>query len=350
MNNYDPSALRLEYRRTQSGDVRMRAIRSAIAAAEQVNDYENLIHFHHDLIHESVFSGDRYQALIDFPQFLAATEHSPELKQQWLWDTLWIYKWILEAATEFWQIEKKQILRWFSDYKSALIRNGYSLRTWYEKRAIFYSYCDRAKMRLDFEDFMRAPKDAIGDGTACELDSMVRFYLEIGEREKAIEKAEIIFEKQYRTEEIPCKTYLFLLRDAMQRGLKEEAAQYAKKLRPLCSGDRFQLEPTGVLLRYDAQTNPEIGLQLYEHNLPLRESSRNPFLCFWFDSGAARLLKAAAEAGLSYPLNGTQTDAAGLQALSDSALENSRAIAEKFDARNRSDCFMSSLQEPDMLR
>ena len=340
MNSYDPAELRREYRALQSGDVRMRAIRSAIAAAEQANDYENLVQFHHDLIHESVFSGDRYQALIDFPQYLAATEHDPELKQQWLWDTLWTYKWILEAATEFWQIEKKQILRWFADYKSALIRNGYSLRTWYDKRAIFYSYCDRAKLRLDFEDFLRAPRDAMGDGEACDLDSMVRFYLEIGEREKALEKANIIFKKQFHTEEVPCKTYLFLLRDAMKRGLREEAAEYAKQLRPLCSGNRFQLEPIGTLLVYDAATDPEEGLRFYTKNLPLREGSRNPFLCFWFDRGVYRLMQAAADAGLQPE---GQTD---FQRLADAALENCRTLAEKFDARNRSDFFTATLNDP----
>ena len=174
MQNYDPDALRDGYRALQSGEPRMRAIREAITAAELAHDDSAALQFHADLIRESVFSGDRLQALVDFPQYLAVTERDPALAKENLWDTLWMFKWIVEAATEFYQIEKVQILRWFSEFRRMLTVNGYSLRTWYEKRAIFYQYADRAKMRLDYEDFLHAPKDEMGDGEASELDSVVR--------------------------------------------------------------------------------------------------------------------------------------------------------------------------------
>lgn len=344
MEQYNPEQLQQTYRTLQSGDPRMRAIRTAAAAAEQANDLPWAIRFHHDLIHESVFSGDRYQALVDFPQYLALVKRDPALEQENLWDTLWMFKWIVEAATEFYQIEKKQVLGWFSEYRRMLLENGYSLRSWYEKRAIFFSYCDRAKMRLDFESFQEAKRDGMGDGEASELDSVVRFALEIGDQEKAMQAANQIFDRNLRTEEVPCKTYHYLLRDAIKRGDMASAEQYAEPLRPLCAGQRFQLEPIGMVLCYDALTNPERGLQFYAKNKALREGSRNPFLCFWFDRGAARLLNAAAEQGLS------GRDAAGavltpeqLAADAQERLQSCRMLAEKFDARNRSDYFMSEL-------
>ena len=346
MNGYDPKELRRAYREMQSGEPRMRAIRGAITAAEQAHDDSTAMLFHHDLIKESVFSGDRFQALVDFPQYLALAARNPELQEEWSWDTLWMFKWIVEASTEFWQIEKKQLLGWFSEFRRNLQRNGYSLRTWYEKRAILYSYCDRAKMRLDYEDFLRSPKDSMGDGEACELDSMVRFELAIGNREKALEIAETIFRKQLRTEEVPCKTYMYLLYDALKTGDMEKAAVYAKKLRPLCDGERFQLEPIGLLLWYDAIAEPKRGLQFYEKNLPLRTGSRNPFLCFWFDRGAYRVLAAAAEAGMALQNaeTGVLTDADGLRKLAEQTYANCQDLAAKFDARNRSDYFSLALQ------
>ena len=114
---YDPQELRRSYMQAQSGEPRMRAIRTAIAAAEQAKDDDSLIRFHHDLIDDSVFSGDRYQALVDFPQYLAAAQRDEQLWQKNIRDTLWMFKWIVEAATEFYQIEKVQILRWFSEYR-----------------------------------------------------------------------------------------------------------------------------------------------------------------------------------------------------------------------------------------
>ena len=344
MELYNPEALRQNYRALQSGDPRMRAIRTAAAAAEQANDLPWAIRFHHDLIHESVFSGDRYQALVDFPQYLALVKKDPALEQENLWDTLWMFKWIVEAATEFYQIEKKQVLQWFSEYRRMLLENGYSLRSWYEKRAIFFCYCDRAKMRMDFESFQDAAHDAMDDGEASELDSVVRFGLETGSREKAMQAAKTIFDRNLRTEEVPCKTYHYLTADALRRGVPAEAARYAEPLRLLCDGQRFQLEPIGTVLCCDALTDPARGLQFYMKNRALREGSRNPFLCFWFDRGAARLLSAAAAQGLSAR---TETGAVitpeQLVEQAAAMLQNCRTLAEKFDARNGSDYYASAL-------
>jgi hypothetical protein len=304
----------------------MRAIRTAITAAEQAKDTESLIFFHHDLIKESVFSGDRYQALVDFPQYLAAAQLDPQLWQDNIWDTLWMFKWIVEAATEFYQIDKVQILRWFSEFRKELLKNGYSLRTWYEKRAIFYQYADRAKMRMDYEDFLQAHKDDMGDGEASELDSVVRFSLECGFRDRALAAAKQIFDRNLHTEEVPCKTYYYLLADAMRQGDPDAAKKYAGQLRPLCNGQRFQLEPIGLMLEYDALTDPQTGMKFYQANKPLREGSRNPFLCYWFDRGAAKLLKAA-----------------GMDDEAQAAYENAKMLAEKFDARNGSDYFTAHL-------
>lgn len=345
MNTYDPTALRSAYKNMQSGDPRMRAIRAAVTEAEQAGDLPSAVQFHHDLIKESVFSGDRYQALVDFPQYLALVKRDPVLEQENLWDMLWMFKWIVEAATEFPQIEKKQVLGWFSEFRSELLKNGYSLRTWYEKRAIFYCCCDRAKMRLDYEDFLNAPKDPMSDGTASELNSMVRFELELGRHDRAMKAATEIFTRSLHTEEVPCKTFHYLLTDAIRRGDRETADKYAGPLRGFCSGERFQLEPVGTILCYDALTDPARGLQFYAKNKSLRENSRNPFLCFWFDRGAAKLLTAAAKQGLSMQTGGISMHAEQLAEQAESALQNCRELAAKFDARNKSDYFSGALSE-----
>ena len=344
MNGYDPAALMQQYRAMQPGDPRMRAIRAAITEAELAKDDASLLQFHHDMIHESVFSGDRYQALVDFPQYLAITHRNPELAAEWTHDTLWMFKWIVEAATEFYQIEKVQVIRWFSEYRRMLLENGYSLRSWYEKRAIFFSYCDRAKMRMDFDSFLEAKSDGMSDGEASDLNSTVRFALETGNRERAMQAANQIFSRNLRTEEVPCKTYLYLLRDAVRRGDADAAAQYAEPLRVLCSGQRFQLEPIGTLLAYDAAADPARGLEFYAKNRALREGSRNPFLCFWFDRGAAMLLKAAADRGCTLSeVNGAVLTPEQLAAKSAEMLQNCRSLAEKFDARNKSEFFASAI-------
>ena len=339
MNGFNPDELIEQYMSLQSGEPRMRAIRAAIVEAERAQDDAAAMQFHHDLIHESVFSGDRYQALIDFPQFLAIQHRNPELEAEWTHDRLWMFKWIVEAATEFYQIEKKQILQWFSEFRRDLLKNGYSLRSWYEKRSIFYQYADRAKMRMDYAAFLEAPRDRMSDGEASELDSEVRFEMQIGNRERAMKAANEIFEKRYWTEEVPCKTYFYLLEDACKRGDTEAAADYAKHLKSLCSGQRFQLEPIGMMLCWYAQSDPAAGLEFYLRNKSLREGSRNPYLCFWFDRGAAKLLHAAADAGLSM----SDQTPEQMHAQAEAMFAACKEIAAKFDARNGSDYFTKSL-------
>ena len=99
-----------------------------------------------------------------------------------------------------------------------------------------------------------------------------------------------------------------------------------------------------MVLCYDALTDPARGLEFYLRNKSLREGSRNPFLCFWFDRGAARLLTAAAEQGLSAPSEiGGMLTPEQLAAQAEARMQSCRTLAEKFDARNGSDYFSAVL-------
>ncbi|MBR5372732.1 MAG: hypothetical protein IK130_11030 [Oscillospiraceae bacterium] len=335
MEQYDFDQLWDEINRMASGDAKLRAIRKAASEAELHNDNYGNFWFHHALIKESVFSGDRYQALIDFPQFLQIADSDEEIYERSAHTLLWVYKWILEATTEFYQIEKMQILRWFSDYRKRLLNRGYTLRSFYEKRAGFYAYADRAKLRLDYEDFLAQEHDRMSDGDSDEHDSMVFWNLTLGNREKAFELAEKVFREGWETDETPSTTYGYMLEDAMEHGDRERADRFAKLLRPRCDGSRFRMEEIGKMLCYDAWTDPAAGLQWIKKQQALRDGSRNPYLCFYFDRGASMLFDRAAKAGLG--------DADALSRKSAELRQSSQALAEKFDARNGSDYFTKRL-------
>lgn len=341
MENYDFDSLWRNIRRMESGDAKLRFIRQAVTDADLHHDNTGLFWFHHALIKESVFSGDRYQALIDFPQFLQVAEEHPDIYKQNVHTVLWDYKWILEAVKEFYQIEKKQIMRWFADFRSRLLAEGYTLRSFYEKRACFFVYTDRAKLRLDYEDFSQTKRDRMSDGDSDEHDSMVLWNLAIGNREKAFELAEKIFAAGWETEETPATTYGYMMEDAMEHGDRDRADRFAKLLRPRCEMNRFRMEEIGKLLCYDAWTNPEAGLQWMQKQQSVRDGSRNPYLCFYYDRGASMLCDRAAKAGIG--------DADALAQRSAALRQNAQELAEKFDARNGSDYFTSKLCSLDNL-
>ena len=339
MNEYSPDAFWLAAKQVQPGDPRMRVFREACTAAEQYSDYENAYFFHQALIKESVFTGDRYQAIVDFPQLLHLADTHSEIGEQHAHNVLWTYKWILEASNEFYQIELDQIMRWLADYRQRLIEAGFTLHSYYKRCCNLYFYTDHAMLLLAYEDLRKVKIDRMSDSLPDEIDSMVEWELAFGHREKAMELANKIFDHGWKSDEIPATTYGYLLEDAMVRRDADDALCWAAQLKPLCEGSRFRMEDIGKLLCWFAWQNPGMGLRWLQKQQPLREDSRNPFLCFWFDRGAAMLLDHAAKSGLSMGEKTPEMLMAESRMLHDAAAET----AARFDARNGSDFFTARL-------
>lgn len=347
---FDPAALQAAYRQVEEGDPRMRAIRQAIAEAEQAQDFHAQIVFHRDLIKESVFTGDRYQALIDFPQYYALYENHEELRDVHRYNVIWTFKWILEAATEFPQIPKNQIVQWFSQFRKELRCAGYSLQPFYNLRTQFYSYFDMARMRMDYEEFLNAPTDDMSDGESNIYDNRVQWELRFGQREKAEKSLQYIIDHNFRTEECPAKPYGFFLQESMRKQETENAEKYAKMLVPLCNGKRFRMEQSGLLMCFYALYHPQDGWDYLQKNADARENSRNPYLCFWFDRGVYLLCKALGKQGMTVKDKKGRTFSP--QELLDHAEQTRKScteIAAQFDARNESTYFADALAEYDNL-
>ncbi len=322
----------------ESGDARLRAIRQACSLAEQSNDTDNILKFHYDYIRESVFSGDRYLALIDFPQYIALLEKNTYLEKKYTSKTLWMFKWILEAASEFYQIPKKQVYRWFAEFRSRSVRSGYSLQAYYDKKIIFDKFCDTAKARMDYLNFIECPTDMLSDGKASRLDTIVQNELMFGNVEQAQQAADQINNEHLTAQEIPAKTYSYFLEYYMSQGDLISAEKYARLLIPYCINSRFRLEQTGFLLCYFSLTDIEEGLSFFKKQFHLRTSSKNPYLCFCFDNGAARIFKSASKSGKK--ISGFLDGYTSFDQAAESYMYHCRKVAELFDLRNESSYFI----------
>ncbi|MDO5560994.1 MAG: hypothetical protein Q4F95_15540 [Oscillospiraceae bacterium] len=314
---------------SEPGEPKMRALRIACSEAENNNDIINAVRFHYKLMYESVFSGDRYQALIDFPQYLALLEKDEMIKDQYFSRTMLVFRWILEAANEFYQISKQQILKWFGAYQDECLTHGCSLRSYWQKKAIFDSRISRAKLKLDYINSLECPEDDYTDGDLFALDDIVMWELEFGNYEKAMKAAREIFRSKRREIEIPAKTYMNLLKYYMKTEDNENADRTAALLKPFCIGERFQLEPTGIMFEYYSKRNIKEGIEFYNRQAVLREGLKNPYLCFWFDRGTAMLF---------YEAGKTENDE--YIKIADAAAEKCMQTAHKFDERNESSWFM----------
>lgn len=325
MEIYNPDKLFEDIEQLEDGESKIRAYRQAAEQAEREHDYENEVWFHHELIRSAVFSGDRLPALVDFPQYLRLVNLNDELKEQFNDQMLWVYKWMLQAIEEFYQISKADIKAWYSQFRRELLKAGYSLQAYYNRKVYYDMYADPHMLRIDFEKLREMPLDYMSDGADSLLDDEVEICFELNQPEKAMECAKKRIENGGDDIGISF-TYRHIVRYGINSGKLNEVEKYAKILRHMIdefANTRYYFQHIGTMMKYYALTEPEKGMELYEKYSPLQEGYNNPQMNLYFDMGAIKTLYAAGEIEKAKLIAQRVTD-----------------ISAKFDARNGTDYYL----------
>ena len=339
--------LEKEFAALGRGEPRLTAIRSAIREADEKRNAGWQFMFRYDYIEESIFCGDRYYALIMFPELLKHYESTPELQGTGDYPHLMLiaFKWIVEAAPEFPQISRAEIDSYFREFKKQLRREGKSLSAYYMKRSLFYLHVDLDIASKCFYRFLDEPLDDSSDGIALYYDQQVMYYLWFGEIEKARKAAEPIFREQVRSSALPQSTHHFFLRYYMTHKNLEEAEHYARLAERRVNGNPYYHDCIGSMLSLYARLDLPHAIRLFNRNYPDYLESRNPWLRVYFAIGAAHMFAALQEQPEYYAavrLPTQQTPAAVGEAITAAAKE----LAEKFDARNGTDDYMKMYLYP----
>lgn len=337
-----------EFESVESGMPRLNAIRGAITEADERGDLYWQFQMRYAYLKESIFCGDRYFAMIIFPQLLALYEEHEKLRQnrECDFDMLVAFKWIVEAAPEFPQISKAEIDGYFRMFKRLLLEHGCSLSIYHMKRNLFYLHIDRGIAAAEFYRFLDAPLDSISDGKALYYDQQAMYYLFIGNEEKALEAAKPIFSGEMVSNALPQATYQEFIRFYLNRGDYEKAMDYAKKTEHRVTGNPYYLDITGTLLSLYSVTQPEHGLQLFARNYSIYANSRNPLLRMQFAIGAYHLFRALPdEQALPESLASKDAEISGMGVpeLRFHFHAAAQELAQKFDARNGTNDFMTKL-------
>ncbi len=333
----------------ERGEPRLKAMREAILEADTQGDVYWRFRLRFDYLKESIFCGDRYFAMIMFPELLALYDAQQALQddEECAYWMLVAFKWVVEAAPEFPQISKAEIDSYFRLFKRRLLEQGCSLSIYYMKRSLFYMHCDPGIAAADFYRYLDAPLDDISDGKALYYDQQVIFYLSIGEEEKALVAAKPIFSGEMISNALPQSTYCEFLKFYLRKGDFEEAQHYAALMEPLVDGDPYYLEAIGFLMTLYSLTEPVRGLALFQKHYPLYMQSRNPLLRMLFAMGAHRLFAAAkSETSIQVPKESPLYAAAGegdFSEISAHFYAAAKELAQKFDARNGTEDFMKLL-------
>ncbi len=342
----DFSQTEQQFEQYDRGEARLNAIRKAITEADQANDLQWRFWFRYDYIEESIFCGDRYFALICFPELLKLWQEQTQLQDNSniAHSFLITFKWIVEAAPEFPQISREEIDSYFREFKKELRRQGKSLSGYYMKRCLFYMHVDRDIASMCFYRFLEAPLDDSSDGRALFFDQQAEYYLYVGEEEKALHAAKDIFSGKLTSSCLPQATYHDFIAYYVKHQHFEEAAEFARKIEYRVNGDPYYHDIIGTLLTLWAEYDLPHACALFNRNYPDFAASKNPWLRVLFAIGAAHLFGKLENEPQHYEkiqVPGGDPVKTGKQ-----ICEIAEELAKKFDARNGTDDFMNLLRHP----
>ena len=340
----DFEALEQEFWQLDRGTPRLHAIRKAIAEADLKQDLDWQFNFRYDYIEESIFCGDRYFALITFPELLNLYENNQELHDDWAksHNVLVCFRWIVEAVGEFPNISKQEVDSYFKIFKKMLLEQGKSLSIYYMKRSLFYMHVDKNIATADFYRFLREPLDDISDGEALYHDQQAMYYLYINKEEKALKSAKLIFEGKLKASSLPQSTYYDFMRFYLEHENYEQALYYAKLIisNLEVNGNAYYLDVIGSLMSLYSILDIQKGLKLFARNYNLYLQSRNPLLTMEFAIGAYHLF---AKTKNFNPPENTPISSMTIQEIVEYFYQSANDLVNKFDSRNGTDDFAKKL-------
>ena len=127
-------------------------LKEAIRIADENEDVEWATELRLDLIYElNLLSADAEEITV-FSKILDDYEnHKDVIKED---DLLWKYKWIWACTFDLPEIPMEQVQAIGEDYKTRILRNGYSLRSYYHRwsvECVWMRQYDKAKEYIDIE-------------------------------------------------------------------------------------------------------------------------------------------------------------------------------------------------------
>jgi len=343
----------------EDGDAKVMLLEEAVRLADICGDFSLQYDARDQLITAATFGGAPEKALVAYSWCLAQhdrranEEHAGESPDQWR--LLWMYKWILTNITSFPQIGKAQIEGMLDDMAARYQRAGYSLRPNYMLRNRIYQFWDKQKAAYYFHKAQETYPDNASDCAACELDDAVTFALHENKDAEAARLAVPIIQGRLRCGSIPKITFANLLLPLVRLGRTDEAVSlHLQGYRLIARGGKGYISSVGDHITFLVVTeNPDRALRIFEKHLADAasladlDSKFDYYLASWFLLDELRALpretlKLRLPPSLEIYEEGGVYRTASLAAW---FLEQVKALAARFDARNESDFYARLIEE-----
>jgi hypothetical protein len=340
--------LLLQRDRLSSPADRMTLLKQAINLADAHNDVEWGFDLRLDLIRDEKDTSRCDESLPAFTWILDAYDKNPELFDEE--DFLWEYKWMLGSVRRNSSISLEQIDAISEDFKTRLLRNGYSLRPYYTTQAhlaFFLNNLDDARKYIDLRN--QEVRDEMSNCRACELDDDVELELRLGNFERALTVGNSMLTKKVVCAHMPFSCYCTCVKHFQQAGDMERAYEYFLK----AEADLAELPDTspiaeiGIMLRFLTDYDREKAWSFFEQYVHWNVDSEE-YLDFLFSASVLPLLQGEGSKVLN--VNPSiewyrEDNTYDLQEIYNYYYNKAKDLAKRFDKRNGNGYFSEQFAE-----
>lgn len=325
-------------------------LKEAIRIADENEDVEWATELRLELIYQLNRLSEDLEEIAVFSKILDDYENNKDVVD--VYDLLWKYKWIWVCAFDVPEIPKEQVDAIGEDYKARILQNGYSLRSYYQCKAVMYIRMKRYEEAK--ECFDRMLDERVDDLTceACEINFMLDYYLETGRFEEAYSRAQPLISKQTTCFEANLRAYMKLAYYAQKAGKPEIAADMCAHAEEALVGrerDEYMLLYLGLFVAYYFMINPERGWEYAERciswSLRTNQNKRYRFSC---DMVEALKYESRPEVHLSLPAEFPLYHSDGVYSVDELRgyfYRQAEELADKYDDRNGNSGYTDRLKE-----
>lgn len=324
----------------------------AIRIADGNEDVEWGYDLRLEYLHWLSFSSSNEEMVVNFSWILNAYEENPDLFDES--DFLWMYKWVLSEMYSNPDVSLEQLKYILNDFKVRMQRNGYSLRTYYDR---LYDECMQMNQFEKAYEYLclrnAEPRDDMSNCNACELDNELDYYFASGQFDEAYNRAHPLLGKQLSCRCVPTRTFATLAQEALFAGKPDVAADmFARAEEGMLElqEDESMLCSVGAMTNYLFRTGSERAWEYVEKYLPwsLKADAYRTYMYAKKLAGGLKRVAREKKVGLRLPVDFPlyrEDNSYQAGELFDYFLEKATGLAVRFDARNGNAAFSENVRK-----
>lgn len=326
--------------------------RQAISIADENEDTDWGYDLRLEYLHWLSYSSSNEAMVLNFSWILNAYEENPDSYDES--DFLWMYKWILSEMYSNPDVSLEQLNRILEDFKARMQRNGYSLRTYYDRLYDENMQMNRYETAYEYLQLRNAEsRDDMSNCEACELDNELDYYFAVNRFDEAYRRANPLLEKQLSCRCVPTRTFAAMAVEALQAGKPDVAADmFARAEEGMLElqEDESMLCSVGTMTNYLFRTGSERAWEYMEKYLPwsLEADAYRSYIYSKKLAGGLKRVDPEQNVELRLPLDFPlyRADNRYLAGeLADYFLEKARSLATRFDVRNGNTAFTENVEK-----